>query len=255
MSCLRKYAEQVKEFLFVCRRLGERLYVTSHGGNLACRLTEELILITPTRMRKSELSGEDLVFIDAKGKTVEGRREPTGEKPMYLNFYRDRPEVRSVIHCHPPYTNAFAIMKGTNWLMRPVFPETVVEVGPVPLVPYAEPITQELADNFLPFVRKYNAFLMENHGLVIMSTDGIRRTLDLVEILEVTAVSLLGALAVGPVKELSRAEVKDLENTRRTRQLPVIGAPGANPSLVELYFPGKAVAGSHQRRAARGAGG
>ena len=237
MSCLKKHAQEVKEFLSVCRRLGELMYVTSHGGNLAWRLKDDLILITPTRMRKSELTGEDLVFIDPDGKTVEGRREPTGEKPMYLNFYRDRPEIRSVIHCHPPYTNAFAVMKGTNWLTRPVFPETAVEVGPVPLVPYAEPITQELADNFLPFVRKYNAFLMENHGLVIMSTDGIRRTMDLVEILEVTSVSLLGALAVGPVRELSRKHVQDLENTRRTRELPVIGAPGANASLVDLYFP------------------
>jgi L-fuculose-phosphate aldolase len=242
MSYLKQFADEVKEFLCVCKRLGDRMYVTSHGGNLSYRLREDLILITPTRMCKSDLAGEDLVFIDLEGRPVEGDREPTGEKPMYLNFYRDRPDVRSVIHCHPPYTNAFAIMKGKNWLMRPVFPETVVEVGPVPIVPYGEPLTQELANNFLPFVKKYNAFLMENHGLVIMSPECILRTMQLVEILEVTSVSLLEALAVGSVKELSRRCVQDLDNTRRTRKLPAIGAPGANASLVELYFPGKAQA-------------
>ena len=43
--------------------------------------------------------------------------------------------------------------------------ETVVEVGPVPIVPFGEPLTQELADNFKPYLQKYNTFLMENHGL------------------------------------------------------------------------------------------
>jgi L-fuculose-phosphate aldolase len=156
---------------------------------------------------------------------------------MYLNFFRDRPDVRSVIHCHPPYTNTFAVLEGENWLMRPVFPETVVEVGPVPIVPYGEPLTQQLADNFLPFVKRYNAFLMQNHGLVIMSPADIQRTMQLIEILEVTSISILQALAVGKVRELSRKDVQDLENTRRTRQLPLIGAPELDQSLVELFFP------------------
>jgi L-fuculose-phosphate aldolase len=242
MSYLQKYADEVQDFIKVCKRLADLRYVTSQGGNLSCKLEENLVLISPTCVCKSDISEADVVFIDLEGRTVEGTRKPTGEMPMYLNFYRDRPDIKSVIHCHPPYTNAFAIMKGKNWLMRPVFPETVVEVGPVPIVPYGEPLTQELANNFLPFVKKYNAFLMENHGLVIMSPECILRTMQLVEILEVTSVSLLEALAVGSVKELSRRCVQGLDNTRRTRKLPAIGAPGANASLVELYFPGKAQA-------------
>ena len=232
-----KYAREIQEFTAVCRRLSDLMYVTSHGGNLAARLEDNLLLMTPTRLCKSLVAAADVVFIDLEGRTVEGSREPTGEKPMYLNFFRDRPDVRSVIHCHPPYTNAFAILEGTNWLMRPVFPETVVEVGPVPIVPYGEPLTQTLADNFVPFVKRYNAFLMENHGLVIMSPADIQRTMQLVEILEVTAISILQALAVGGVKELSRQSVRDLENTRRTRQLPLIGAPELDQSLVDLFFP------------------
>ena len=156
---------------------------------------------------------------------------------MYLNFYRDRPDIRSVIHCHPPYTNTFAILEGTNWLMKPVFPETVAEVGPVPLVPYGEPLTRGLADNFAPFVKRYNAFLMENHGLTILSAAGICRTMQLVDILEVSSISILQALEVGGVKTLSREDVRNLENTMRARNLPMVGAPGVNRSLVDLYFP------------------
>ena len=237
MSYLQKYQAEIRDFTMVCKRLADRMYVTSQGGNLSYKLEDNLILISPTCVCKSEISEMDVVFIDLEGKTVEGTRKPTGEVPMYLNFYRDRPDINSVIHCHPPYSNTFAILKGTNWLMRPVFPETVAEVGPVPVVPYGEPLTQRLADNFAPFVEKYNAFLMENHGLTILSPADIRRTMQLVEILEVSAISILQALAVGEVKELSREDVRNLENTMRTRKLPMIGAPGANKSMVDLYFP------------------
>ena len=76
---------------------------------------------------------------------------------------------------------------------------------------------------------------MENHGLVIMSAEDLDRTLQLVEILELSAVSILGALAVGHLKELSPEALQGLENTRRTRNLPIMGAPGANDSIVTLY--------------------
>ena len=99
--------------------------------------------------------------------------------------------------------------------MRPTFPETSTEVGPVPVVPYGEPLTQKLADNFLPYLMKYNAFLMENHGLVIMSPEGVYRTLELIEILEVTSQSLVAALAIGEIREISREDVQDLDNTMR----------------------------------------
>jgi L-fuculose-phosphate aldolase len=235
MKLVRQHEREVGEFLRVCRRLGERMYVTSHGGNLSLKLQEDLYLITPTRICKSELTAADLVFIDHQGAVIEGRREPTGETPMYLRFFCDRPDVRSVIHCHPPFTNAFAILKNGDWLMRPVFPETVIEVGPVPIVPYGEPLTAELAEGFAPFLSKYNAFLMENHGLVLISPEGITRTMQLIEILEMTAVTLLQALAAGEIKELSKEALRGLENTRRKRKLPMIGAPGINDSIEQVY--------------------
>jgi L-fuculose-phosphate aldolase len=235
MRLIERYAAEVQEFLGVCGRLAAERFVTSHGGNLASRLDEDLYLITPTKLNKGELRAEDLVFITAAGKVREGLRAPTGEMPMYLDFIRARPDLRSVIHCHPPYTNAFTLLEQGDWLMRPIFPETVIEVGPVPVVPYGEPLTQQLADNFAPFVRRYNAFLMENHGLLLVSPEGIGRAMQLVDILEVTSISLLQALAVGKVKVLSREAIRGLENTRRTRRLPIMGAPGVNASLEDLY--------------------
>lgn len=232
-----KYRERIKQFVEVCHRLYLNMYVTSHGGNLAWKMEDNLLLISPTRVNKGDITAKDLIFIDASGEKVEGSKKPTGETPMYLNFFRERPDIKSVIHCHPPYTNSFAITGGKNWLMRPVFPETTAEVGPVPVVPYAQPLTQKLADSFLPYLNKYNAFLMENHGLVIMSPGDIEWTMMLTEILEMTSISILHALNIGKIKEILKEDVLALEIVRKTRELPLFGAPGVNRSLVDLYFP------------------
>jgi len=214
------------------------MYVTGYGGNLAWKLEEDVIMITPTMMGKGEIHLEDLVFIDGKGVTIEGIRKPTGEKWMYLKFFEERPDIKSVLHCHAPNVCAFAILEGENWLMKPFFPETTHEVGPVPVVPYAEPITQKLADNFSPFLQKYNSFLMENHGLVTMSPDSIQWTLMNVELLEMSACSILKALSTGQkLKELTMEAVSDLDNVMIKRNCPYFGAPGVYKSLVEIWFP------------------
>ena len=236
MSLLTQYAAQVQTFIRVCHRLADRLYVTSQGGNLAWKLQDDLLLITPTKLNKGDVCPEDVVFINLKGETIEGTRKPTGETPMYLKFFSARPDIQSVIHCHPPALGAFAISSEKNWLMRPLYPELSIEVGPIPVVPYGEPLTEQLAQNFAPFLPKYNAFIMENHGLVSMTRGDILETMMSIEMIEVSAQSVLMAMAAGGIKEISRADVVRLSNVIRTRSGALCGAPGVNPSLESLFF-------------------
>ncbi|MFW5830803.1 MAG: class II aldolase/adducin family protein [Prolixibacteraceae bacterium] len=237
MSYLKKYKTEAEAFLKVCHQLSEKMYVTAYGGNLAWRLEPEVILITPTKMNKGEIRPDDLVFINSEGETIEGTKKPTGEKYMYLKFFKERPDVVSVIHCHAPSVCAFAVME-EDYLMKPWYPELTHEVGPVPMVPYAEPISPKLADNFSDYLQKYNTFLMENHGVVSMSPLGIDWTHMNIELLEMSALSLIQALATGvKLKTLSKEEVRNLDNVVKKRSCPMFGAPGVHESLVDLYFP------------------
>jgi L-fuculose-phosphate aldolase len=240
MSLLSQYRSQAETFVRICHRLSENKYVVGTGGNLAWKLADEIILITPTQMNKGAIQPEDLVFIHPSGEVIEGTRRPTGETPMYVSFFRERPDVVSVLHSHSPMCGAFALTKGVNWLMRPILPETITEVGPVPVVPYAEPLTQRLADNFAPFLQQYNAFLMENHGLVLLTQGDIEWAFMNTELLEGTAQTILQALVLGDIKELGVEDVRRLENIMRKRNLPMFGAPGVNESLVEVYYPEEA---------------
>jgi L-fuculose-phosphate aldolase len=235
MMLLEKYIEEVNIFVEVCHKLARNMYVTSQGGNLAWRLEPDLILITPTQVYKGDLQNDDVVFIDLTGKVIEGKHRPTGETPMYLTFLNKRPDVISVIHCHPPGVCAIAILKGKNWLMRPLYPETTIELGPVPIVPYGEPLTQELASLFEPLLPKYNNFIMENHGLVSMSRGDIKWTLGQVELMEMTVQSIALALQMGEIQEISHEALLGLSKVMKTRNLPLMGAPGVNKDLVDLY--------------------
>jgi L-fuculose-phosphate aldolase len=232
-----KYKKEVETFVEVAHQLADQMYVTGYGGNLAWKLENDLILITPTMMNKGDIKPQDVVFINMKGETLEGNRRPTGEKLMYLKFFNERPDIVSVLHCHAPNVCACAIMEKEDVLMRPFFPETVTEVGPVPLVPYGQPLTDDLAQKFSPFVQKYNSFLMENHGLVTMSTDDIKWTKMNVDLLEMSAKSILAVLMSGQtLKELKPSDVEDLGNVMQERGLPLFGAPGVNTSLQGMYF-------------------
>jgi L-fuculose-phosphate aldolase len=237
LKLIETYRPQAEKFLRACHTMSRLMYVTGHGGNAAWKLGPDLMLITPTQMNKGDIRIEDLVFLDLDGKRIEGTRRATGETPMYVNFFRSRPDIVSVLHCHPPHTGAFAITRGPNLLMRPVYPETTTEVGPVPLVPYGEPLTQRLADNFNPYLSRYNAFLMENHGLVIMSPLDIEWCMMTTELLEMTSVSLVASAALGRVKEISPEDLRNLDRIMEKRGLPMFGAPGVNSSLVDLYYP------------------
>ena len=237
MSLFEKYKVEIQQFVKVSNKLATNMYVTGYGGNAAWKLEDNLILITPTMVNKGDVTALDVVFITMNGEIVEGERKPTGERPMYIKFFNDRPDIESVIHCHAPNVGAFAIVDGPNLLMRPFYPETSHEVGPVPIVPYGEPLTQQLADNFEPYIRRYNSFIMENHGLVTMSPLGIDYTMMNVELLEMSAYSILQTMASGQkLKELTREAIEGLDNVMKERDCPMFGEPGKYKSLVELYF-------------------
>lgn len=237
MKYVEKYADEVMAFIKVTSHLADKMYVTGYGGNAAWKLEDDVILITPTKMNKGDITKDDVVFINMAGDVVEGTRRPTGERPMYIKFFNDRPDIASVIHCHAPNVGAFAIMDGPNLLMRPYYPEAAHEVGPVPVVPYGDPLSQQLADNFEPFIRKYNSFLMENHGLVTMSVKSIDYTMMNIDLLEMSAYSILQALATGrELKELTREAIQGLDSVMKERSDPMFGAPGTYESLVELFY-------------------
>src|SRR5215831_14532607 len=128
----------------VCRRLYDRGLVAGPDGNVSVRLPDESILVTPSGLSKVDVTIDDLVVVNLSGDVLHGRRAPSSELAMHLRIYRRRDDVRAVVHAHPPTATGFAVA-GESF-MAPVLPEVILQMGAVPLVPYATPGTDALAD-------------------------------------------------------------------------------------------------------------
>ncbi len=237
MHTLQKQHEKaIQELTLAAVRLAEAGYVTSHGGNLSSRTEGGDILITPTKVPKRELRFDDIVILSPEGEVrfAAPGRAPTGETPIHLNILKKRPDVKGLIHAHPPILTGFSLID-EEILSRPFLPEPVIELGPVLYVRYEEPLSQRLAEAFDEVVERSNAFLMRNHGVMICSPEGPLRALELLEMLEQAARSVEVAAAFGRVNTIPLAEVQKLERTIRTRGLPMPGLPGVIRKLAEAY--------------------
>ncbi len=126
-------------------------------------------------------------------------------------------------------------MTESKILTRPILPEVVLEVGPVLPVPYADPISEALAAEFDAVVAKSNAWLMKSHGVMIASSEGVGRALELLVMTEVMAVGVAAGLAAGKIDEIPMKDVEDLEKTMSTRNMPRPGDPRVIKKLTDLY--------------------
>jgi L-fuculose-phosphate aldolase len=146
------------------KMLHQRGYVAAMDGNLSVRLDDTRILATPTAMSKGALRPSDLVIVDLEGRPIAGNHHVSSEIAMHLLIYQRRPDVRGVVHAHPPTATGFAAA-GIP-LNQPLVCEVVIGLGSIPLAKYGTPGTAELCDSLEPLIPEYDAILMSNHGVV-----------------------------------------------------------------------------------------
>lgn len=207
-----------REIVTVCRRLYDRGLIAGPDGNVSVRIAPDRILVTPAGMSKVDVQGDDLVEMKLDGASLRGASRASSEVQMHLRIYQRRPDIHAVVHAHPPTATGFAVA-GESFTAC-VLPEVIFQVGWVPLVPYATPGTQALADAFEPFVAQHDAFLMANHGA---TTIGSTLTIahQRMESLEHSARIVFTARLLGRVNTLTPAQVEALVEARRR------AAPGA----------------------------
>ena len=125
----------------VARRLDQKGILTSTDGNLSARLDDGGTLITPSGCCKGELEPDQIVRLFRDGSARHGR--PSSEIALHQMIYARRPDVRAIIHAHPPYATAYAVA-GIP-LDQPILSEAILTLGRVPVASYAMPTAEELA--------------------------------------------------------------------------------------------------------------
>lgn len=218
-----------QQVVTVCRRLYERGLIAGPAGNVSVRLSADRILVTPSGLSKVDVTEEDLVELQLDGTRVAGRHAPSSEIAMHLAAYRARPDVRAVVHAHPPIATGFAL--AGEGLSGDVLPEVILQMGSVPLVPYATPGTAAVPEALAPILPNHDAFLLANHGATTLG-GSLTEALQRMESVEHVATILLTARLLGRVNALGATEVSALLQ-RRGRPQPAAALPrthGVDPS-------------------------
>lgn len=212
-------AEEIKkEICAVGKKLWLRQFVDGNGGNISYRIGPNEVICTPTLVSKYDLTPEDLCLVDLDGTQVAGTMARTSEIFLHLEIYKEVPEAKSVVHCHPPHATAYAITGKVPPNM--VIPEFEVFVGKVAISPYKTPGTAEFAQTVIPFVRDHNTVLLANHGIVCWA-DTVTHAEWYAEVLETYCWTLLLASQLGePISYISEQQGSDLLALKKKLGLP-----------------------------------
>ncbi|WP_239615045.1 class II aldolase/adducin family protein [Cohnella mopanensis] len=147
----------------------ERIYgygmTTTSGGNLSILDDNGDLWITPAGIDKGSLSRNDIVCVKADGQVV-GIHKPSSELPFHRLVYQTRPDLKAVVHAHPPALVSFSIVRRIpDTRMLPNERKICGEIG---MAEYALPGSEELGQNIAAvFAKGIDTVMLENHGIVI----------------------------------------------------------------------------------------
>jgi L-fuculose-phosphate aldolase len=204
MANLHKLKQDICE---IGRRIYAKGFAAANDGNITVRVGDNEVLCTPTMHCKGFLKPEDICLIDMTGKQLGGIKKRSSEALLHLEIYRQRPDVKSVVHCHPPHACAFAIAREP--IPQCILPEVEVFLGDVPITKYETPGGQAFADTIRPFVSKTNVILLANHGTVSYGTD-VERAYWWTEILDAYCRMLLLSKQLGRVNYFDEQKEREL---------------------------------------------
>ena len=209
------------------------------------RIGDDRVLMTPTNVCKGFMSTDMMVITDMNGVLISGApgRKPSSEIMMHLVAYQQRPDVRAVVHAHPPLSTGFAVA-GIP-LDRAVLAEVVTTLGSIPIADYGTPSTRELSDAVAPYVKHHDGLLLANHGALALGADLFAAYYKMETIEHFAKISLV-ARQLGRENLLSREEVGRLQNLRTRYGIsapapicadPATGAADADASCQVLFAP------------------
>ena len=191
--------------------IGDRIYkrgfAAANDGNITYRVSDNEVLCTPTMHCKGFLKPDDICLIDMQGKQLSGRKKRSSEALLHLEIMKARPDVKSVVHCHPPHATAFAVAREA--IPQCVLPEVEVFLGDVPITKYETPGGKEFAETILPFVDRTNVIVLANHGTVSYG-ENVERAYWWTEILDAYCRILLLSKQIGRVEYLSPEKSQEL---------------------------------------------
>jgi L-fuculose-phosphate aldolase len=219
-----KFMHPRDQITLAIRRIYNRGLTTTSGGNISICDENGDIWVTPAAQDKGSLRPSDIMCVKKSGEII-GRHKPSSEYPFHRAIYNRRPDIKAIVHAHPPALVSFSIVRAipdTN-----IIPQAKNICGPIGYASYALPGSEELGQSIADVFKKdFNAVIMENHGTVVGGTD-LRDAFQRFETLELCARTIINGKTIGEPKYLSDDDIENFES-----QIPVL-----QPEIENVTYP------------------
>jgi L-fuculose-phosphate aldolase len=205
-----KIKEQICE---IGRRVYAKGFAAANDGNISYRIGPNEVLCSPTMICKGFMTPDDICMVDLDGNQLAGKRKRTSEILLHLAIMKARPEVKSVVHCHPPHATAFGVAREP--IPQCVLPEVEVFLGEIPFAPYETPGGKPFAETVLPFLKPgTNVMILTNHGTVSFGDD-LEQAYWKTEIVDAYCRILILAKQIGGISYLNEQKSRELLDLKK----------------------------------------
>ncbi|MCK6504660.1 class II aldolase/adducin family protein [Myxococcota bacterium] len=242
-----------RDLVHTSRALHARGWVANHDGNLSARLDDPgepgpRVLCSPTAVSKADVTPESLIVVvedQGQRRVVEGTRRAFSELSLHLAAFEARPDIRVVLHAHPPTATGFAVAGMP--IPHPFMAEPVVSLGPtLPVVPWHRPGDAEGDRAVARALAQADAVLLDRHGVLTVG-GSFEQALLRMELVEHLARVALVAQQLGGVRPLPAEDVAALAAKGRPPSEPA-RAPAPTPDDPPAWgSPAAAPGGGHDR--------
>ena len=164
-----KLLHPADQIVMIMNRIYTCGMTTTSGGNLSILDDNGDVWISPGSVDKGTLTRRDIICVKQDG-TMLGPHKPSCELPFHQTIYRMRPDVRAVMHAHPPALVAFSLVRRIP--NTRILPSAFAACGEPGMAPYAVPGSAELGEKIAAvFAKGYDMVMLENHGAVVAKPD------------------------------------------------------------------------------------
>jgi L-fuculose-phosphate aldolase len=208
MKISMKFREERKEVARFMRRLYNHGLTTTSGGNISLRVSDEIIVITPSATDKGRMKWDEVGIMNSKGESLTPHLRLSIESGMHLAIYNTK-NVNAIVHAHPVFATSFTAMK--RKINTSLTAEACAILGEPVFVPYALMGTKDLAAVVSDQISRSDILLLENHGILSVGKD-LLQAFDKIEVLENAAKMTVIVETMGKKSPLSTVRIEEIKN-------------------------------------------
>ncbi len=154
---------------FAKKMIKDELTVGTAGNISIYDPVEKAMVITPSGIPYDNMNFDDLVVMDLDLNILEGKNKPSTESFLHALVYKNREDVKSIVHTHSIYATSYSTLRRPLAALHYIMADLGGE--DIKCAEYEVFGTQELAEAALIALKDRKGCLLANHGVLALGKD------------------------------------------------------------------------------------